>query len=150
VVFPSTETERLVVKDNIVRILAQKGYLQKDIIKPEKKVIFITFSITNEVKQVEVDSDESGYNETALIYRDYYETWRVQSPQLTDPTGKTLIRRRQAPASVESVTIRGYAFNESNVLMEVWESAAASIEGTTETLPRLVSIALTNFPTREQ
>lgn len=149
VFLPGNDQVSRSIQDSIIDVLSQKGYLNKHLLEPTKNRLIFTFHVTNEVRTVDVMYNEQAYAVAARVFKDPYidQTPFANAPNVGLPS-KPLVKKSKITAPVEAVTIRAYIFSNENTLAEVWECAAASLEGTSQALPSLVVKALSSFPDR--
>jgi len=143
---PARVDNDLAARQQIINELTQQGYTYKDRIVPGNNELIVLFSITKEVRSIDLYTNEKGYSQTALIYKDYYESLGPFSSTLVNPVFKGLSRKETVVKPVQSITIWAYYFSNVNSLKEVWESGATSLQGGKLGINDLVQKALAKFP----
>ncbi|MDI6732248.1 MAG: hypothetical protein QME05_06790 [Candidatus Margulisbacteria bacterium] len=143
---PARSDDELEARQQIINDLTQLGYTYNDRIIPGSNQLIILFSLTNEVRSVNIYTDEKGYKQTALIYKDFYQEIGPFSSTLADPSFKGLTRKETVVRPVQAITIWVYYFSNVNSLKEVWESGASSLQGGKLGIDDLAQKALVKFP----
>lgn len=146
VALPSLTTEAQTVAAKIKKQLAGYGYRYQEFMGHSKDLIVIMFTVTNEVRQIDVYTDESGLAQTAEMYKMFVDTAQTFTPDIRDPSKNTLFRRQKVALPIESLTIQAYILKNKSLLKKVWEGSAGSVEGTSLSLPDLTAQVMANFP----
>jgi hypothetical protein len=138
--------EIMALRDEISRLLSDYGYQPAPFSPSRTNLIVVMYNVTNEVKNVDVYTDESQYVLAAETYKMFADTAKTMSPDARDVSKNSLVRRNKAVFPVELVTIYAYVLQNEYSIKKVWEGGAGSVEGTSADLLSLTVKALANFP----
>lgn len=141
-----TTGEVLAIRDEITRILSDYGYHATAFSPKSPNLIVIMYNVTNEVRKIDIYTDESELATAAEMYKMFADTARTMYPDTRDMSTSSMVRRSKGSFPVQLVTIYAYILQNEYSIRKAWEGGAGSAEGTSADLPLLTAKALTAFP----